>query len=137
MIILNNIITFLSIMIFQTSSAAINIEDQSIYDRIKPIGRVKIQNEKENPLEIKEKNASKTPEGIYKTFCISCHGSGIAGAPKFADASSWGDRKNKGIKILTNNAIKGYNAMPAKGTCQDCSDDEIKQTVQYMLKSIK
>ena len=35
--------------------------------------------------------------------------------------------------MLTNNAYNGYNAMPAKGLCMDCSREEIERSVQYML----
>ena len=34
-------------------------------------------------------------------------------------------------------AIAGKGGMPAKGTCMDCSDNDIKVTVQYMLDSLE
>jgi cytochrome c5 len=39
----------------------------------------------------------------------------------------------KGMDMLVNNAYNGYNAMPAKGLCADCSKDEIAAVVKYML----
>ena len=38
--------------------------------------------------------------------------------------------------MLTANAYNGYNAMPAKGMCIDCSELEIERSVQYMLDSL-
>jgi cytochrome c5 len=38
---------------------------------------------------------------------------------------------------MTANAISGINAMPARGTCATCSDEEIKQTVQYIVDNSK
>ena len=37
---------------------------------------------------------------------------------------------------LTANAYNGYNAMPAKGMCMDCSELEIERSVQYMLDAL-
>jgi cytochrome c5 len=63
-----------------------------------------------------------------------CHRDGVAGAPKFRNAEEWGLRSSKkNIEALTASAIKGLNAMPAKGTCQDCSDADIKAAIQYMV----
>ncbi|MGB5729137.1 MAG: c-type cytochrome [Thiogranum sp.] len=30
-------------------------------------------------------------------------------------------------------AVSGLNAMPPKGTCADCSDEELKAAIEYML----
>ena len=57
-------------------------------------------------------------------------------APKFADASSWGDRPNKGLATLTMNVKNGLNAMPAMGLCMDCTDAELEASVQYMLDAL-
>jgi len=72
---------------------------------------------------------------IYNTKCVACHGSGVMGAPKLGTASDWEPRVAKGEESLFSNAINGFNAMPPKGTCADCSDDEIKQTVKYMVEN--
>ena len=34
-------------------------------------------------------------------------------------------------------AINGYNSMPAMGSCADCTDDDIKLTVDYMLQAVE
>lgn len=72
-------------------------------------------------------------EEVYSTKCSSCHATGAAGAPKFADAAAWAPRIGKGNDTLYSNAIGGFNGMPAKGLCFDCSDDEIKAAVDHMV----
>jgi cytochrome c5 len=59
------------------------------------------------------------------------------GAPKYASLEGWASRIDLGLEKLTSSAIAGKGGMPARGTCMDCSDNEIKLTVQYLLDSLK
>lgn len=71
---------------------------------------------------------------VYERFCVVCHRDGLVGAPKFRDDSSWKSRlSSKTMAELVNSALKGLNAMPAKGTCYECNEDDIKLAVEYML----
>ncbi|MFK7915076.1 MAG: cytochrome c5 family protein [Pseudomonadales bacterium] len=70
---------------------------------------------------------------VYDQFCFACHAVGVGGAPLFADAAQWAPRIDKGIEVLYTSTLNGINTMPAKGTCMSCSDDELKQTVDYMV----
>lgn len=87
---------------------------------------------------------SKTPpkprggagKATYETYCSGCHATGAGGAPKYADAMSWTPILKNGMPQTYTNAIKGIGGMPAKGTCLSCSDDEIKQAVDYMVASV-
>ena len=75
-------------------------------------------------------------EAIYKKACRICHGTGIGGAPKFGDASIWAPRIAKGIDVLEDHAIKGFNdrgIMPPRGGRPNLSDDEVKAAVAYMV----
>ncbi|SIQ86103.1 c-type cytochrome [Marinobacterium stanieri] len=81
--------------------------------------------------------AERTGEEIYNAKCSVCHAAGIAGAPKFGDAAAWAPRAEKGIDALLATALTGINAMPPKGTCMDCSDAELKASIQYMLDNAK
>ena len=81
--------------------------------------------------------APATPEQIYNQSCAMCHGSGLMGAPKLGDAAGWKDRVAKGMDTLHTHAIKGFNAMPAKGGCATCSDDDIKAAVDYIVGKSK
>ena len=75
-------------------------------------------------------------EVVYNQGCAACHDAGLAGAPMFANQDQWTDRNSKGLEVLTANAYNGYNAMPAKGMCMDCSELEIERSVQYMLDAL-
>ncbi|WP_323845948.1 cytochrome c5 family protein [Microbulbifer magnicolonia] len=81
--------------------------------------------------------AARSGEDIYKASCSTCHATGAAGAPKFGDAGAWGPRIGKGMDTLYTHAINGFNAMPAKGLCMDCSEDEVKAAVDYMVEGSK
>ena len=78
---------------------------------------------------------ARSAESIYTTNCQGCHSVGFAGAPKTGDVAAWADRLTKGIETVYANAINGIGAMPAKGLCMDCSDDEIIATIDYMLEN--
>ena len=76
-------------------------------------------------------------EQKYMASCFACHSTGAAGAPKVGAgmAVEWEPRLEKGLDTIVQNAINGVNTMPAKGLCFDCSDDDIKAIVEYMIDS--
>ncbi len=41
------------------------------------------------------------------------------------------------MDTLYASAISGFLGMPPKGLCMDCSDDELKATVDYMVEHSK
>ena len=45
--------------------------------------------------------------------------------------------KSQSIEAIYKHAIEGYKAMPAKGGCISCSDEEIQMAVDYMLEKSK
>ena len=68
----------------------------------------------------------------YGKSCAICHASGTAGAPKTGDAAAWAPRMEKGMDALLNSANNGLNAMPPKGMCFTCSNDDFKALIEYM-----
>jgi cytochrome c5 len=78
-------------------------------------------------------HAERSGEEIYNAKCFVCHAQGVANAPKFGDAATWKPRADKGMEALLATAKSGINAMPPMGTCMDCSDNEMKAVIQYML----
>lgn len=76
------------------------------------------------------------PEAIYNSKCMACHGTGAAGAPKVG-TSDWAPRAAKGIDALLESAKNGLNAMPPRGLCMECSDDDLKGVIQYMIDHSK
>ncbi len=80
---------------------------------------------------------SRDAETVYQTFCMACHATGVSESPVLGNVEQWAPRLEKGIDVLYENAINGLNVMPPRGTCVDCSDDEIRATVDYMLESVQ
>ena len=76
-------------------------------------------------------------EGVYKGGCIACHATGVAGAPKIGDKGLWGPRIAKGKPTLYEHALKGFNAMPAKGGNAALSDADVKSAVDYLVAQVK
>jgi len=81
--------------------------------------------------------AGRSGEEVYNSSCALCHGAGVAGAPIVGDKAAWAGRIAKGMDALVNSAINGINAMPPRGTCMSCSDQELQASVQHMVDSSK
>ena len=71
-------------------------------------------------------------ESTYQMSCFACHGTGAAGAPLLGDSDAWTERMAKGIDAVMVNVMNGINAMPAKGLCMTCSEDDLLSLVNYM-----
>ncbi len=69
---------------------------------------------------------------IFETTCIVCHGTGLAGAPKAGDKAAWAPRLKTGMDALYTSALKGKNAMPARGGNGALTDAEVKAAVDYL-----
>lgn len=89
---------------------------------------------------IESKNPPKPRGGIgkatYEAYCSGCHSSGAGGAPKYGDPNTWSSILKQEKQVVYNNAIHGISGMPAKGTCMSCTDDDIKQAVDFMIASV-
>ena len=70
---------------------------------------------------------------LYQKSCQACHAAGIANAPKLGDKAAWEPRIALGMDALLATAIKGKNAMPPKGTCMSCSEDDLRAAIEYMV----
>ena len=118
-----------------------------VLENIKPVGQVNIAGEAGTQEETAAEPVAAAGEGaaagprsgeqVYQSHCIACHGTGAAGAPKMGDAAAWAPRIAKGVDALLASATKGLNAMPPKGLCMDCSEDELKAAIEYMTGNSK
>ena len=72
-------------------------------------------------------------ESTYQMSCFACHGTGAAGAPILGDAEAWAPRMEKGMDAVMLNVVNGVNAMPPKGLCFTCTDDDLAAIVAYMI----
>ncbi|MCH8264747.1 MAG: cytochrome c5 family protein [Proteobacteria bacterium] len=77
-------------------------------------------------------------EAKYQATCFACHGTGAAHSPEVGDVIEWEIRLEKGLDTLVQNTIDGLNGiMPRRGLCADCSDEDLRAIVEYMLESSK
>lgn len=79
---------------------------------------------------------------VYEGLCHSCHTAGIAGAPKLGDKAAWAPRIAEGLDTLVKHAIEGYkgpdgNMMPAKGGMPSLTDEQVKNTVHWIVDQAK
>lgn len=72
------------------------------------------------------------PMAKYNKSCAVCHNAGVAGAPKTGDAAAWAPKLEKGMGALLASVKNGLNAMPPKGMCFDCSDEDYTALITYM-----
>jgi cytochrome c5 len=86
-------------------------------------------------LQLAQASAGFDVEAVYMQSCWACHNSGAAGAPRVGDTAAWATRMEKGFEAVLANSINGINAMPPKGMCMTCSDDQLRELVQYMVDS--
>lgn len=73
-----------------------------------------------------------TTASLYRAHCLNCHERGVFGAPKRGDADDW--RKfGRDMDTLVSLTVAGKGAMIPKGGCSECSDEDIKRLIQYLL----
>ena len=105
-------------------------------ERLAPAGEVVLAGNVPEPTKVASAGP-RSGEDIYNSKCVACHSSGAGGAPKTGVASDWSLRIDQGMDVLYANAINGIRGMPAKGLCMDCSEDEVKAAVDYILEKSK
>jgi len=109
--------------------------EAKIEENIRPVGQVNVGSVPASAsARVGAAAAAPRPgDEVYNSACAACHASGVAGAPKLGDQGAWSARAAKGVDGLLSSAINGLNAMPPKGTCANCSDEELKGAIEYML----
>jgi len=134
-------------------SQAKHMDEDTIDKRTSPVGKVNIEGmptttevdhdamgheetviAKEDVVEVTVNAASgaRTGDVLYNTYCIACHSIGLANAPKAGDSAAWTKLLEVGMDNLVASAVKGKNIMPPKGTCGDCSNEELEDAITFM-----
>lgn len=117
------------------AAAVADTRTQAISERLQPIGEVCMVGEACTGGTVTLAAATaREPAQIYQTFCSACHNSGVGGAPKLGDAAAWEPRVAKGMDVVYQNAWNGIGAMPPRGICMDCSEEELRATVDYIVE---
>lgn len=119
---------------------------QAINDRIRPFGGVYMPGEAEQAeapvvqaaAEPEPVEAEMTGPQVYNDACIACHGNGVGGAPVVGNVEQWDYRIEKGIDVLYDHSINGFQGeqgvMIAKGGRMDLSDEAVRRAVDYMVE---
>ena len=108
-------------------------------ERTAPVGKVYVEGDDiPNPAPaVVASSGPRSGEQVYSGACAACHAAGVAGAPKFGDKAAWAPRIKAGGDALWNSLMNGKNAMPPKGMCMDCSEDELKAVLAYVVDAAK
>lgn len=107
--------------------------------------------------------SAETGKDIFDRYCTVCHSPSMAsmfGAPAAHDLNAWTERKENAFKRavadngninsasevekkmhalneLVKTAIAGTDkGMPPKGTCTDCTDDELRIVIEFMSAKV-
>lgn len=79
-------------------------------------------------------SVSPRTENLYVSHCARCHEVGAANAPKRGDALAWEKRLRKGDEALVSSVKTGTVAMPPRGDCTECTDDDFKALIEHMAR---
>ncbi len=79
-------------------------------------------------------HAAQDPEAVFNRACGMCHNGQIPQAPKKGDAAAWEPRLKQGMDVLVSHVTNGFNAMPPRGLCMDCTAEDYKAVIEWMSK---
>ncbi|RUO35895.1 cytochrome c5 family protein [Aliidiomarina sanyensis] len=107
---------------------------EAIAERIQPTMKVRIAG-----TETQQQAAAseaRSGEQVYNQACAACHTGGVLGAPRKNVAEDWTDRLAQGMDVLLEHSINGFNAMPPRGGCARCTDEEIEAAIEFMIAEL-
>ena len=74
---------------------------------------------------------------VYDKACFACHMTGVNGAAIVTDKVRWQAQVDKGMPLLHKHVIEGvtgtFGTLPPRGTCVDCSDQDLYDAIHYMM----
>lgn len=136
--------TSASMSAMETTSAAAVVEaatemveeavEEAVVETVEAAEETVAEVVEDGPMTTAAVSADFDAEATYNQNCMACHMTGAAGAPKLGDAAAWGPRIEKGMDALMNSVYNGIGAMPARGLCLTCSDEELRAIVNYMIE---
>jgi len=124
-----------------TSTGAANAvapgTEDEIRSRLAPVGQLCRAGDDCGVVVAAAPTEPRSGEEVYNSFCFACHATGVGGAPTLGDTAAWEPRMAKGMDALWGTMQNGLGAMPAKGTCMNCSDDELRASMNFLVDSAK
>ena len=107
---------------------------EAIAERLEPFGSICMEGEDcgEAPPPTTS-GGGRTGTEIYAKHCFACHDTGVSEAP-LVGSDAWTPRKEQGWDVLMKHTREGLNVvMPPMGTCMDCTDEELRAAIEYMI----
>ena len=85
-----------------------------------------------------EASAGDVGRTVYQSVCIACHApqNVMVSAPKAGDVADWGKRlasAQNSVETLTDHAVAGFGAMPAKGGHSELSREQVREAIRFMM----
>ncbi len=139
---MKNLLTLLVMVLFTVATLSSCGDDAKTTAKTTTTPPVKQEVKKPEPAP--EATASADGEAVYNKACHVCHKAGVAGAAategETLDKKRWETMAAKGMPTLKEHAIAGFTgdfgAMPAKGTCMDCTDEQIEAAIKFMFNKV-
>lgn len=69
---------------------------------------------------------------VYAAVCAGCHASGAYQAPNPDVAADWTAILAEPPELSYQRTLQGYGAMPERGLCHVCSDELLREVVEWM-----
>lgn len=110
-------------------------ERVAIQERLKPAGTLCLKGEPCAAATAAASSGPRSGDAVYNAACMACHMTGAGGAPITGDKAVWKPRLAQSKATLYQHVINGLGAMPPRGTCTSCSDDELQAAVDHMVKA--
>ena len=73
---------------------------------------------------------------IVAHFCANCHAIKpmiSIGAPRVGIDADWQTRVTQGLQMMFKHTDEGFNAMPPRGGCFECNDEQLILAIKAML----
>ena len=82
-----------------------------------------------------------TGKTVFEESCASCHTGGfkawLSGSPEIGDMDDWKPFFDKGLSEMTRNVFEGSKRHKAKGGCDECTKEQIKAAIEYIMAETK
>ena len=119
-----------------------------IEERIRPIGQVALPGDPNigtvpaAGVVVEAVHAPLSGPQVYNDICYLCHAApGVGGAPVLGDVDDWTPRVAQGTALLQEHVLNGYQGeagfMPPKGGRLDLADEEVLESIDFMLEAIQ
>lgn len=106
-----------------------------IVARLKPAGALCKEGDDCGKAAVAASTGPMSGDQVYGTYCKTCHEAGIGGAPVYGNAEQWAPRIATGIDALWGSTLNGKAGMPPRGTCMNCSEDELRAALEFMVEA--